>query len=850
MKQKLILLQPKQYNELFSTYHHSRKNLNSRVNLPKISTNLPKDWETQASTSRTNNSTSNSKFHNKNNTSFKKNSYIFDRNNDIYYPIVPQQKGSETTRISEFLPYPKVTQRFRKIIDNKSKEKKKFEKNENELKMVYLNLLNVENNKNDYKIESLLTERDEKEKIKNNIINEKMDELNKKKLHKLNDMFCQTDSYKIKNELKMINNIPIVLINLFAEEMYKNYYINNNEAKIKINNDINKKNIKQSFNNKINKNIYINNKFFKYVLDNVKHKIEVINESNQQISVLYVKNLINNELKYLQNQINNYKKQYYTENTSNNISKISNYEITSRNTFHFKTNNSSMKDDENISTTNNNSSVLGILKKNIYSKRNGGKKRKFDTMDLFHIEPNFFFQNKAIISSINKKEEDKNSKKIKIVINSHKNKKDEISNEKIESGYNLTSNSVDHHEYQRIKSKKNINKKIERTFSQVFLKSEYIKESDYIKEISNNIEKKYIYKKKKNIIKKNKNIIKKNKNNYDERENNKQIAYKYGNNYNYDENSESFIITPKRAKKETGINTDFRESKIKFKNEVMKNNYEKIINTIKNIKQSKKNYCTPNKSDLKHIRNDDEDKKQQQILFNNNKLIKTYMNSNNKNNININNKIKKNKGNDTPKNTINIRNKMKNKDLNSIKTSKPSTKKNKDALKNNTINNNIYNDQKNENINNNKVRDSQNHLSNADKTKNNNFINVNNQNEIINKMSIKVDDSEEEEEEEEYTNEESENEEDEDTEEEEDEEEEDENEEKKQMKKIVKKIKKEKKRLTKKESKIKNKQSKKILNKYKTKFDIIDENDNENVVGKEANTKNETKKKFSKKSIV
>ena len=173
MKQKLILFQPREYNELFSTYHHSRKYLNpySRVNLPKISINLPKDWETQTSTSRTNNSTINNLFHNRNDSSSKKNSYIFDRNKDIYYPIVKQKKGCETSRLPDFLPYPSITQHFKKIIDNKSKEKKKFEKKTSDLKMVYLNLLKGKNNKNDYKVESFLTENDEKEKIKNDIIN-------------------------------------------------------------------------------------------------------------------------------------------------------------------------------------------------------------------------------------------------------------------------------------------------------------------------------------------------------------------------------------------------------------------------------------------------------------------------------------------------------------------------------------------------------------------------------------------------------------------------------------------------------------------------------------------------------
>ena len=424
MKQKLILFQPKQYNELFSTYHHSKKSLNpyKRVNLPKILTNFPKEGETASSTSRTNNSTINK---NKHNFSFKKNSYIFDRNKDIYYPIATQP-GSQTTRMSEFLPYPSITQHFKKIIDNKSKERKKFEKNKKDLKMIYLKLLNEENNKNDYKIESFLYENNEKEKDKNdlNTNNENINEINNSNKQKINNMFSQTESNRFNNEIKMINEMPIVLINFFAEEIYKNYYINKNPNTTQVTNSQNISNnkntkninIKQSFNNSnINKNAYINNIFFKYVLDNVKHKIELINNKNKQISVLYVKNLLNSELKFMQNQISNLKLHNFTENTSNNISKISNYDITSKNTFHFKTNNSSIKDNENFST-NNNSSVLGSLIKSIYTQRNEGKKKKFDTMNLFHINPKTFFQNKEIISSINNKDEENSSNKIKIII--------------------------------------------------------------------------------------------------------------------------------------------------------------------------------------------------------------------------------------------------------------------------------------------------------------------------------------------------------------------------------------------------------------------------------------------------
>ena len=85
----------------------------------------------------------------------------------------------------------------------------------------------------------------------------------------------------------MLNKIPIVLINVFAEDIYNS--MKNQKNKIKTNSNINKDlnsknntNLKGnilSFDN-INKTIYKNNTFFQYVLDNVRHKVELMNESN------------------------------------------------------------------------------------------------------------------------------------------------------------------------------------------------------------------------------------------------------------------------------------------------------------------------------------------------------------------------------------------------------------------------------------------------------------------------------------------------------------------------------------------------------------------------------------------
>ena len=716
MKQKLILLQPKQYNELFSSYHSNKRNfnLNSRVNLPKISTNFPKEWETASSTSRVNN-TSSTIYQTNQFFASKKNSYIFDKNKEFFYPTVTQTKGSLTTRTSDFLPYPSITQHFKKIIDYKSKDKKKFTKTKTDLKMIYLNLIKGDQNenKNNYKIDSFLSDYDENEKIKNDIIRNKINEMNKKNKQKIDNIFNQVEASKIKSDIAMIDNIPVVIINFYAQDIYNKYYQNKNKeilnlkkanklSSMDLDNNNNLESLITNFNkNMIQRNKYVNNVFFQYILDNVKHKMEIINQNNKHITIIYVKNLINSEIEFLQKEISDYKKQYNANSsqyTGNNASKITNYETASKNTFKYRTNNTSTKDNENAST-NNNSSLLGnLIKKNIYSKKMGGKKRKFETMNIFHkVDPNKIFQNKEIISSIKKKDNieeynDKGTKKT--------DTKNESDNEdKIKDKFNLTTNSFNHAAHRRIKSKlfqRDISKKkLERRFSDVYLNRRYKKASEFITAISNDIERRYRLKHKDSLDdyyydsssytnKDKKGMIK----------NIKRSKYKhpYDNKYNMDNSNEgndreSFMITPIKDKQSIGVNTDFRGDKIIFKNENMKNNYEGMINTLNAIKENNKNkyYLTPDKinsKEIKYINKGDE----KDILLINNNLNNDENNFNNL--INVNNK--KNKNGKDKRNQKIDKNKLNNKntDLKSIKISKNSNAKDldKNGFKNNNNN--------------------------------------------------------------------------------------------------------------------------------------------------------------------
>ena len=659
MKKKLILLQPQKYNELFSTYHNSKKV--TKI-FPTITSNLQKDLEITAYTTRTNLLTQNN-FNNRAIFSYNKTNNKFKRNIKFLNSLMTQQYSQDNFKNNhEFLPFPSLTQQY-KIIDEKSKSKKKFESKKSNFNIIYLNLSNQNNKTNqEYSVEQI---------EKNEFVNKKIEEINTSKKQKIKEIFNKNEKMKIKDDLSMLNKIPIVLINVFAEDIYNS--MKNQKNKIKTNSNINKDlnsknntNLKGnilSFDN-INKTIYKNNTFFQYVLDNVKHKIELMNDSNKSISILNVVNLINNELSDLKKNVEFFLAENNYQNTSNNISKISNFDFTPSNTFRFKTNNSKLKPNEN--NFNNNSSVLGnLIKSNIYSKKNdGSKKLFFDNILNSKNRENYIFQNKEIIFSINQNEAKgkinlKNIKKINIPkalkninnlnwnINGDEigiNTEFEKEKEKfLTSRYYNKSSSNKMNYKQKYFYKHKEEKKISHSFSEIFLKKNYPKASDFINEISNSIEKKYLLKKRKEAKKQNKDSvtqtnnpiknlkgskIKKKKYKYlgqdiynnsinDKYNENNLIRFKKEKDKNeedYDDEEEEEeeeedsyeyikkqnIITPKKSKELFQAFSDNQEKKMKIKNKKMKNNYENIILTMKSIKQEEsKLTLTPKKLELR-----------------------------------------------------------------------------------------------------------------------------------------------------------------------------------------------------------------------------------------------------------
>ena len=704
-KKKLILIQPQKYNELFSSYHNSNK---SKKYLPKIPPTFQKEWEITSYTTRTNN------FNNRGSYSTNKKNNIFRRNNEIFNALMTHQNSIDNYNKYDFLPFPSLTQRYKKT-DEKSKTKKKFGTKKSNFNIIYLNLSQRNNkSKQEYSVEGI---------DKNQFVNEKIEEINNLKNNKIKEIFLKNDKSKIINDLSKIKKIPIVILNFIAEDIYNNMQLKNknknditntqtfnNNSLSSCNNIKSNKNM-CSFDN-INKTIYKDNTFFQYVLNNVKRKIEIITESNKSITILNVMNLINSELSELKLKLENYEKNFLLENsrfTSNNISRISNNDITQSNTFRFKTNNN-MKD---INDFNNNSGVLGnLIKNDIYAQINeGNKKLIFDNNINVNgrNRNNLIFQNQEIFYSINKEEtkgqiKSKNIKKIDIkkYLKNKQNKTSIDSN--LDKKINFISKSNNTSPI-KIRSKNNFfhnvipEKKITHSFSEIFLKKNYQKESDFINEVSNLIEKEFYLKKKteKKKFYNNKKVqseyiyqnhLKKNDNNKNDK-NDKNYSYlddvkfdyeKYkGNKYEY--TREENIITPIKNKNFLEAFSDNHEKKVKLKDKKLKNNYQNIVLNIENINNEKKSkpYLTPKKSSKFINKNNQTDTSStlnnEQVSSENQEPNLIYFDKNRNKEIivEIENENIVNKKNKSPKKGKN-KNKNRNKDLTSIKSTKNSEK--------------------------------------------------------------------------------------------------------------------------------------------------------------------------------
>ena len=329
MKDKLVLIQPQKYNDLFSTYHSRKTNSSLKTSLPKMPFILPKTgslYETDSSSNFTNNSVvqnrSTFSYTNRKNNERKK--YY----NKLICPLLTFFE-EENQNSKNLIPYPSITAQSKHLKDFHTSRPKKYLTNKNTyLKMIYLKLFKKEPQKNNiYGLDNIFNS-------SNNSIIQNEENFNKNfetdiKLKNYYISFNNNlDNEKIEEDLYMLDSIPINIIDSYAKELANDKNINEDENK-----------------NNPERKLYLHNYFFKLVLDSVKHKVQLQNEHNKEISVIWVKNLLDKEIELMRNKIillqnkqieYNYSTNSSKFNTNNNsnsqrsiseLSKISNYNI-------------------------------------------------------------------------------------------------------------------------------------------------------------------------------------------------------------------------------------------------------------------------------------------------------------------------------------------------------------------------------------------------------------------------------------------------------------------------------------------------------------------------------------------
>ena len=305
MKSNLSLIQPKEYNHLFSSYHSNNKLTNLNIKLPKIS-NLFSSQQYKEKNDIGNNT---STFFNKKIKLDKKtqsgDNNIYKKQRQIIYPLLnislDINESNNKTNI-EILPSTayhsykannvKIIKKNKKDISNKGKQ----------LNMVYLDLFkspSQNKNKNILNIDSFYNGIDDFENKNNNdieILSQKLNEINNKSIITIKNIFNETDFGKLNNDILSINDMSKGIIDKYVEKIFNRNRYNDN---INDNND---------YLNGEKHNLITNNVFLDWILENVKRKIELKNEFNQHLTTVWVKNLVYREINELKNRFGQFKK--------------------------------------------------------------------------------------------------------------------------------------------------------------------------------------------------------------------------------------------------------------------------------------------------------------------------------------------------------------------------------------------------------------------------------------------------------------------------------------------------------------------------------------------------------------
>ena len=301
MRTNLSLIQPREYNKLFSSYHNDTKiSKFTNYSLPKLSKLFPlKERQEQSSGA----------FSNKNfNIKLEKPkiiSYYENKKQKIIYPLLNISFNKESSykdndRENRDI-IPATMYHSYKINNEKPNKLSRVQKNKShQLNMVYLNLVKIPPQRQTsiplLNLDSFYNGLDNfefKNKNNNEILSQKINEINKKSITKLNNIFNNIDYNKLNNDLTKFHAIPKDIINKSIEQLLTEKKFNRNFNKTENNlfNEIDGE-----------RTILVKNIFFDWILDNVRNKVELTNEYNEVLSTVWVRNLIYKEMTELKNR--------------------------------------------------------------------------------------------------------------------------------------------------------------------------------------------------------------------------------------------------------------------------------------------------------------------------------------------------------------------------------------------------------------------------------------------------------------------------------------------------------------------------------------------------------------------
>ena len=486
-------------------------------------------------------------------------------NYSSYYPFIK----------TENICYPKINPIVTHVKNFISPNKTKIQKKNVKLSIKNLDIINLDNKSNLLAYEII-----KKDKIlENEIINTIYDPATKDKIIKeiknidsntnqeIDDIIKKTSKEVQVNTFKNYEIQPKI-INLCAEEIFEEFNIRNNRTISKVINIEEKSKNKNKLKNREKKEEQLSDIFFGVAKNNIRRKIELRNQYNQELSIEYIETLIRNELEkikfilalYYYNSIENYNANFFTYKEDENSTLIKN-DIKQKNYL--------------------NNSFNKLFKLNKYydvllnfEKRNRNKE--------------LYDKNKYIFNTIDKSKINNDTDYVNILMNHMTNSSDEeknqISNDKNNEN-NLNEQGGDNNlTIKKTTKNKNLFHLYNKNKISAYSKLTKLKQKDLDKNLSLNRKNLIPIKTKFSINKRNEKLN------------------KFGSKDNINLNEEKDIISGKKIVAKNKLNEISLEKKICEKSEVISINDNKILD-ITNENKSKKNISDKFSSKIKEESN-------------------------------------------------------------------------------------------------------------------------------------------------------------------------------------------------------------------------------------------------------